>query len=82
MKNCQRILLITKKAKSLIRHIAFSPSRKLSPPTTQMKYSYCVINRTEEVLKQKGLTQIWLVPKLGKNHNMVKTYEIIANSQV
>jgi len=29
------------------------------------------MNRIKEVLKQKGIKQIWLADKLGKSYNMV-----------
>ena len=32
------------------------------------------MNRIKEVLKQKGLKQIWLADKLGKSYNMVNGY--------
>ena len=33
------------------------------------------MNRIKEVLKQKGIKQIWLADKLGKSYNMVNGYE-------
>ena len=32
------------------------------------------MNRIKEVLKQKGIKQIWLADKLGKSFNMVNSY--------
>ena len=32
------------------------------------------INRIKEVLKQKGIKQIWLAEKLDKSYNMVNGY--------
>ena len=32
------------------------------------------INRIKEVLKEKGIKQIWLADKLGKSYNMVNGY--------
>ena len=32
------------------------------------------INRIKEVLKEKGVKQIWLADKLGKSYNMVNGY--------
>jgi putative transcriptional regulator len=32
------------------------------------------MNRIKEVLKQKGIKQIWLAEKLGKSYNMVNGY--------
>ena len=32
------------------------------------------MNRIKEVLKQKGIKQIWLADKLGKSYNMVNGY--------
>lgn len=32
------------------------------------------MNRIKEVLKQKGIKQIWLADKLGKSYNMVNRY--------
>ena len=32
------------------------------------------MNRIKEVLKQKGIKQIWLANKLGKSYNMVNRY--------
>ena len=32
------------------------------------------MNRIKEVLKDKGIKQIWLVEKLGKSYNMVNGY--------
>ena len=32
------------------------------------------INRIKEVLKEKGIKQIWLADKLGKSFNMVNGY--------
>ena len=32
------------------------------------------MNRIKEVLKQKGIKQIWLAKKLGKSYNMVNGY--------
>ena len=32
------------------------------------------MNRIKEVLKQKGIKQIWLANKLGKSYNMVNSY--------
>ena len=45
-----------------------------------MFFSYIVptisvtMNRIKEVLKQKGIKQIWLANKLGKSYNMVNGY--------
>ena len=33
-----------------------------------------IMNRIKEVLKQKGIKQIWLADKLGKSYNMVNGY--------
>jgi putative transcriptional regulator len=33
------------------------------------------MNPIKEVLKQKGIKQIWLSDKLGKSYNMVNGYE-------
>ena len=33
------------------------------------------MNRIKEVLKEKGIKQIWLAEKLGKSYNMVNGYE-------
>jgi transcriptional regulator with XRE-family HTH domain len=33
------------------------------------------MNRIKEVLKEKGIKQIWLADKLGKSYNMVNGYE-------
>lgn len=32
------------------------------------------MNRIKEVLKEKGIKQIWLAEKLGKSYNMVNVY--------
>ena len=32
------------------------------------------MNRIKEVLKEKGIKQIWLADKLGKSFNMVNSY--------
>ncbi|MDC1104284.1 helix-turn-helix transcriptional regulator [Polaribacter sp.] len=32
------------------------------------------MNRIKEVLKQKGIKQIWLADKIGKSYNMVNGY--------
>jgi putative transcriptional regulator len=32
------------------------------------------VNRIKEVLKQKGIKQIWLAEKLDKSYNMVNGY--------
>ena len=32
------------------------------------------MNRIKEVLKEKGIKQIWLADKLGKSYNMVNCY--------
>jgi transcriptional regulator with XRE-family HTH domain len=32
------------------------------------------VNRIKEVLKEKGIKQIWLAEKLGKSYNMVNGY--------
>ena len=32
------------------------------------------MNRIKEVLKEKGVKQIWLADKLGKSYNMVNGY--------
>lgn len=32
------------------------------------------MNRIKEVLEEKGVTQTWLVGKLGKSYNMVNSY--------
>jgi len=32
------------------------------------------INRIKEVLKEKGIKQIWLAEKIGKSYNMVNGY--------
>ena len=32
------------------------------------------MNRIKEVLKEKGIKQIWLAEKLGKSYNMVNRY--------
>jgi len=32
------------------------------------------MNRIKEVLKQKGIKQIWLAERLGKSYNMVNSY--------
>ena len=32
------------------------------------------MNRIKEVLKEKGIKQIWLADKLGKSYNMVNAY--------
>lgn len=32
------------------------------------------MNRIKEVLKQKGIKQIWLAEQLGKSYNMVHSY--------
>ena len=45
-----------------------------------MFFSYIVptilvtMNRIKEVLKEKGIKQIWLADKLGKSYNMVNGY--------
>ena len=45
-----------------------------------MFFSYIVptisvtMNRIKEVLKEKGIKQIWLADKLGKSFNMVNSY--------
>ena len=33
-----------------------------------------IMNRIKEVLKKKGIKQIWLAEKLGKSYNMVNGY--------
>lgn len=33
-----------------------------------------IMNRIKEVLKEKGIKQIWLADKLGKSYNMVNAY--------
>jgi putative transcriptional regulator len=33
-----------------------------------------IMNRIKEVLKEKGIKQIWLADKLGKSYNMVNGY--------
>tara|TARA_B110000003_G_C16381352_1_gene430604 strand:- start:468 stop:599 length:132 start_codon:yes stop_codon:yes gene_type:complete len=35
------------------------------------------MNRIKEVLKEKGIKQIWLADKLGKSYNMVN--ELVQN---
>ena len=35
------------------------------------------MNRIKEVLKEKGIKQIWLADKLGKSYNMVKHLEAL-----
>ena len=32
------------------------------------------MNRIKEVLKEKGIKQVWLAEKLGKSYNMVHGY--------
>ena len=32
------------------------------------------MNRIKEVLKEKGIKQIWLAEKLGKSYNMINAY--------
>ena len=32
------------------------------------------MNRTKQVLEEKGIKQIWLAEKLGKSYNMVNSY--------
>tara|TARA_B110000037_G_scaffold193444_1_gene228354 strand:- start:3084 stop:3203 length:120 start_codon:yes stop_codon:yes gene_type:complete len=32
------------------------------------------VNRIKEVLKEKGIKQIWIDDKLGKSYNMVNGY--------
>ena len=32
------------------------------------------MNRIKEVLKEKGIKQIWLADKIGKSYNMVNGY--------
>ncbi len=32
------------------------------------------MNRIKEVLKEKGLTQVWLAEKLGKSFNITNSY--------
>jgi len=32
------------------------------------------MNRIKEILKEKGIKQIWLADKLGKSYNMVNGY--------
>lgn len=32
------------------------------------------MNRIKEVLREKGIKQIWLAEKLGKSYNMVNRY--------
>ncbi|MCG8378027.1 MAG: helix-turn-helix transcriptional regulator [Proteobacteria bacterium] len=32
------------------------------------------MNRIKEVLREKGIKQIWLADKLGKSYNMVNSY--------
>jgi transcriptional regulator with XRE-family HTH domain len=32
------------------------------------------LNRIKEILKEKGITQVWLSKKLGKSYNMVNSY--------
>ena len=32
------------------------------------------MNRIKEVLKEKGIKQVWLADKLGKSYNMVNGY--------
>ena len=32
------------------------------------------MNRIKEVLKDRGIKQIWLAEKLGKSYNMVNSY--------
>ena len=32
------------------------------------------MNRIKEVLKEKGIKQVWLAEKLGKSYNMVHVY--------
>ena len=39
-----------------------------------MVYKNKKMNRIKEVLKQKGIKQIWLADKLGKSYNMVNGY--------
>ncbi len=33
-----------------------------------------LMNRIKEVLKEKGIKQVWLAEKLGKSYNMVHGY--------
>jgi len=33
-----------------------------------------IMNRIKEVLKEKGIKQIWLAEKLGESYNMVNGY--------
>jgi putative transcriptional regulator len=33
-----------------------------------------IMNRIKEVLKEKGIKQIWLADKIGKSYNMVNGY--------
>ena len=35
---------------------------------------FITMNRIKEVLKEKGIKQIWLAKKLGKSYNMVNGY--------
>jgi putative transcriptional regulator len=35
---------------------------------------FITMNRIKEVLKEKGIKQIWLAKKLGKSYNMVNSY--------
>ena len=37
------------------------------------------MNRIKEVLKEKGIKQIWLADKLGKSYNMVNGNKINRN---
>jgi len=32
------------------------------------------MNRIKEVLKEKGIKQIWLAKQLGKSYNMINSY--------
>lgn len=32
------------------------------------------MNRIKEVLKEKGIKQVWLAEQLGKSYNMVNSY--------
>ena len=32
------------------------------------------MNRTREVLKEKGITQTWLAKKMGKSYNSINEY--------
>ncbi len=35
---------------------------------------YCNMNRIKDVLKQKGLKQVWLAEQLGKSFRIVNSY--------